>query len=91
MNLLGMMADAEARSTAQLVEMIAAAVTVNFRPPQGEEVVTLKLSQALLNETMQEHFYKAEYDDAGTMTLYITRSGSAELGQPAEAPEVTSE
>lgn len=73
LNLLAMHADAEARSTAQLVEMIAAAVLVKLAPPQGEVVAELVISQADLDTAMREHFYEAAYDEHGTMTLRMTR------------------
>ena len=72
LNLLAMHADAEARSTAQLVEMVAAACVYKLKPPQGEEVVSLTISQADLQAAMAEHTYHAEYDEHGTMTLHLT-------------------
>lgn len=73
LNLLAVMADAEARSTAQLVEIIAAATLVKLAPPEGEAVAELVLSQADLDATMQGFFVEAQYDENGTMTLRLTR------------------
>jgi hypothetical protein len=73
LNMLAMMADAEARSTAQLVEMIAAAVLVKLAPPEGEAVAELVLTQADLNQAMQDFYSEAEYSEDGTMTLHLTR------------------
>ncbi len=76
LNLLAMHADAEARSTAQLVEMIAAACLVKLAPPKGTEVASLTISQADLQTAMAEHTYAAEYDEHGTMTLHLTAVAS---------------
>jgi hypothetical protein len=73
LNLLAMHADAEARSTAQLIEMIAAACLVKLAPPEGTAVAELVISQADLDAAMREHFYEASYDQHGAMTLRITR------------------
>jgi hypothetical protein len=73
LNLLATMADAEARSTAQLIEMVAAAVLVKLAPPEGEAVAELVISQADLDSTMQDFFVEAEYDEHGVMTLRLTR------------------
>ena len=73
LNLLAMHADAEARSTAMLVEMIAAACLLKLNPPQGEGVVSVTISQVDMDAALQEHKYHTEYDEHGTMTLHLTR------------------
>ena len=91
LNLLAVMADAEARSTATLVELMAAASLAKLTPPEGDAVVTLEISQGDLSEIAQQFYWEAEYDDAGTMKLHLTRNiDSLESGQSAPAPEVTS-
>jgi len=91
LNLLAMMADAETRSTAQLIEMIAASALVKLAPPQGTAVAELVISQADIDAAMREHYYEASYDEHGTMTLRITKLvESLETGQADTAPEVTS-
>lgn len=67
MNILAMTADAEARATAQLVEMMAVSIAVKLG------VSELELSQADVNAAMSEHKYSAGYDEHGTMTLRITK------------------
>lgn len=73
LNMLAVMADAEARSTAQLIEMVAAAALVKLDPPSGAEVRELVISQADLEAATVDFFSEASYDEHGTMTLRITR------------------
>lgn len=73
LNMLAMMADAEARSTAQLIEMIAVAVAVKLDPPGGTQVREITVTQGDIDEAMREHVYEASYDEHGAMTLRITR------------------
>lgn len=73
LNMLAMMADAEARSTASLIEMVATAALVKLDPPSGTEVRELVISQADLEAATAEFFSEASYDEKGTMTLRITR------------------
>lgn len=75
LNLLAMHADAEARSTAQLVEMMVAACLYKLAPPKEGEIASLTISQADLQAAMVEHTYAAEYDEIGTMTLHLTKVG----------------
>lgn len=75
LNMLAMLADADARATAHLVEMIAAATVMKLAPPQGEDVATVTISQADLNSVMRDHRFFAEYDSDGTMTLRLTAVG----------------
>lgn len=88
LNMLAMMADAEARSTAQLIEMVAAAALAKLAPPQGTAVAELVISQADLDVAMREHFFEATYDDNGTMTLRMTRL-IADSEEAADAPSDT--
>jgi hypothetical protein len=68
-----MMADAETRATAQLIETVTAAVLVKLAPPQGEDVAELTISQADLDEAMTQYFHQASYDEHGTMTMRVTK------------------
>jgi hypothetical protein len=90
-NMLAVMADSEARSTASLVELIAATVLFKLTPPVRDSVVEVVIAQGDIEEAMTGFFYKATYED-GTMTLRLSRDlDSLEVGQTDDATEVTSE
>lgn len=91
-NMLAMMGDAEARSTAALIEVIAAAVLVKLAPPSGNAVAELVIGQGDLSEVGTNFFWRTEYDEHGTMRLYVTRSiESLIAGQNQGSGEVTSD
>lgn len=73
LNMLAMMADAEARSTAQLVEMIAATVLAKLAPPEGTTVAELTITQADIDSAMTDFFSEASYNEQGEMCLRMTR------------------
>lgn len=88
LNLLAIMADAEARSTAMLVELVAAVAISKLAPPEGEDVRTLEITQGDINEIAQAFHWQAEYDEHGTMKLHLTRSDMNPIS--GQSPEVTS-
>jgi hypothetical protein len=91
-NILAVLGDAEARSTAMLVELVAAAALVKLNPPEGDAVVMLEIGQADLSEAGKDFFWRAEYDEHGTMRLYLTRNVDSLIAtQPSEDVEVTSD
>jgi hypothetical protein len=74
LNLLAMTADAEARATATLVEMVAAASLLKLNPPVSLiDVVDLTISQADMEELMRSHSFETSYEPDGTMTLRLRR------------------
>jgi hypothetical protein len=91
-NMLAVLADAEQRSTATLVELVAATALFKLAPPEGDEVVMVEISQGDMAEAAKEFFWRTEYDENGTMRLYLTRKlERLESGQFAVPAEVTSE
>jgi hypothetical protein len=91
MNLLAVLADSEARSTATLVEVIAATALFKLQPPAGDDVATVEIGEADIAEAMAGFFYDATYKD-GVMTLRVSRSQDCLIpAQPDAAPEVTSD
>ena len=87
-NMLAVLADAEMRSTALLVEVIAAATVFKLAPPEGDTAVQVEISQADLLEAAQTFFWKADYDEHGTMRIRVSRSA---VNLVLDQPEVTSE
>jgi hypothetical protein len=75
-NLLAVMADSEARSTASLVELIAATALFKLTPPVRDSVVEVVIGQGDIEEAMTGFFYKATYDN-GTMTIHLSRNKDA--------------
>lgn len=92
MNMLAMLADSEARSTAMLVEVIAATALFKAAPPEGDAVAELEITQGDIMDAAKDFFWRAEYDEHGTLKLRISRNvDSLETGQSEGAAEVTSE
>lgn len=97
MNLLAVMADAEARHTASLIEMVAAAVLLKTHPPaRGDDVVSVTISKADIDEAIRQFHFEARYDEHGAMTLYLTPLGAERLipeqsTEDDQSPEVTSD
>lgn len=73
LNLLAMMADAEARATANLIEMVAAASLMKLAPPEGEAIARLTITQADLDLVLQGFRYDTAYDEHGAMNIFLTR------------------
>jgi hypothetical protein len=91
-NMMAVLADAESRSTAMLVEVIAAATLFKIAPPEGDGVAEVEITQGDILDAAKDFFWKADYDEHGTMRLRISRKlESLVLGQTDSAPEVTSE
>ena len=67
-------ADAEARSTATLVELVAAATLAKTRPPQGTEVTSVEINRLDLEAVARDFRFDTSYDAEGNMTLYLTRA-----------------
>lgn len=72
LNMLAVLADAEARSTAMLVEVIAAAALFKLNPPEGDAVVELEIKQSDITEAAKDYFWMASYDEHGTMRLRLS-------------------
>lgn len=90
-NMLAVLADAESRSTAMLVEIIAATALLKTAKPDGDQVVEVEIGAADIAEAMAGFFYRATYDEHGTMRLCLSRNqDSLALAQPKLASEVTS-
>lgn len=90
-NMMAVLADAEARSTALLVEVIAATALFKAAPPEGDAVAELEITQADLENAAKDFYWRVEYDD-GTMRLRISRNvASLDSGQSVASVEVTSE
>lgn len=91
-NILACMADADARSTAMLVEVLAATALVKLNPPEGDAVVELEIKQGDLAAIGSEFVWFCDYDEHGTMKMRLSRKiESLALAQPDEGTEVTSE
>ena len=89
--MLAVLADSEARSTATLVEVMAATALFKLAPPEGEDVATIEISEGDINEAMTSFFYEASYAD-GVMTVRVSRRmASLNSGQSGDAAEVTSD
>jgi hypothetical protein len=73
LNLLAMMADSEARSTATLIELVAAAALAKLNPPTGDEATVLTISQEDFSSIAGEFTVETHYDENGTMTLRLSR------------------
>lgn len=76
-NMLAVLADSEARSTAMLVELVAATALFKLAPPQGDEVAEIEITQGDLAEAMAAYFYTASYDQDGTLKLRLSRDQDA--------------
>ena len=70
-NMLAMWADAEALSTANLIEMVAAACLMKLTPPTGEQVVSFELTQEDFDSVVRDYHFETEYQD-GTMKTLLT-------------------
>lgn len=91
-NLLAVLADSEARSTASLVELMTATALFKLTPPVRDAVVELVIGPGDIEEAMIGFFYDATYDDNGTMTLRLCRDKNRLIPeQPEGGAEVTSE
>jgi hypothetical protein len=85
------MADADARSTAMLVEVLAATALVKLNPPEGDAVVELEIKQSDLAAIGSEFVWLCDYDEHGTMKMRLSRKlENLVSGQPADDAEVTS-
>jgi hypothetical protein len=90
MNLLAVLADSEARSTATLVEVIAATTLFKLQPPAADDVATVEISEADIAEAMAGFSYDATYKD-GVMTVRVSRNQDCLIpAQPEADAEVTS-
>jgi hypothetical protein len=91
LNMLAVLADAEARSTAMLVEVIAAAALFRLNPPEGDAVVELEIKQSDVLDAAKDYFWQADYDEHGTMHLRLSRKLESLIpAQPGDGAEVTS-
>jgi hypothetical protein len=70
-NLLAVLADSEARSTAMLVEVVAAAALFKLNPPEGDAVVELEITQGDIMDAAKDYFWLATYDEHGTLKLRL--------------------
>ena len=70
---LALIAEADQRSTATLIEHIVAAVLLKTKPPQGKEVSAVTFTPADIDDLFTTHHFEAEYDGEGGMTLFLTR------------------
>ena len=69
---MAMYADADRRATAGLIEMIAAAALLKLHPPaRGDDVVTVTISPADIEEMIRTHHFEAEYR-GDEMTIILT-------------------
>lgn len=68
---LALYAEADQRATAQMIELVTAAVVLKLAPPAGEDVATVTLSAADLEAVAETHYIETSYDEAG-MTLHLT-------------------
>lgn len=84
-NMLAVLADAEARSTAMLVETMVAAALFKLNPPEGSAVVEVEITQGDILDAASGYFWKADYDEHGTLKLRLARDVES------LAAEVTSE
>lgn len=90
-NMLAVLGDAESRSTAMLVEIIAATTLFKVAPPEGDAVAEVEIGQGDIADAMAGFFYAATYDDSGVMRLRLSRSqDSLTLAQEKGQAEVTS-
>lgn len=72
---MAMYADADQRSTANMVEMLAAAILHKLNPPaRGDDVVSVTISPRDIEETIRTHHFEASYD-GDEMTLFLTPLG----------------
>jgi hypothetical protein len=90
-NMLAVLADAEARSTAMLVETLVAATLFKLNPPEGSAVVEVEITQGDVLEAASGYFWQAAYDEHGTLKLRLSRDVESLIpAQPDGEPEVTS-
>jgi hypothetical protein len=73
MEVMATWADAEARSTATLVELVAAAVLSKTNPPEGTEVTSVEISKLDLEAVARDFRFDTTYDAEGNMRLFLTR------------------
>ena len=88
MHVMATWADAEARSTAQLIEILAAAALMKLNRPTGKEIVELTLGEADLTAVLTDYHYETRYAD-GQMTILLTPL--FESPDSGQEPEVTSD
>lgn len=69
---LALIAEADRRATATMIEHIAAAALFKLAPPEEGAVATLTISISEISDLLLSHHFEAEYDDEGTMTLFLT-------------------
>lgn len=74
LNILAMTADADARATATLVEIVAAACIMKLATPTGAEPRNVTISPADLEEVTRDFIMAAEYAEDGTMSLSLIRA-----------------
>ena len=80
-NMLAVLADADARSTATLVEVIAATALVKIAPPGPNGVAEVKISEGDIEDAMTGFFYSSRYE-GGVMTIRVAWNlESLEKGQ----------
>lgn len=90
-NMLAVLADADARSTATLVEVIAATTLVKVAPPAPNGVAEVRISEGDIEDAMTGFFYSARYED-GVMVIRVAwDKASLETGQDSSGAEVTSD
>jgi hypothetical protein len=89
-HMLAVLADADARSTATLVEVIAATTLVKVAPPEPNGVREVEISEGDIQDAMTGFFYSAKYED-GVMKIRVAwDKDSLDSGQ-APSAEVTSD
>lgn len=83
-NVMAMMADAESRRDALVIEMVAAAVLLKTKPPcEGEDPPTVTITPDDLSAIVRDFDMISHYDTGGAMTITLTpRAASPESGQP---------
>jgi len=88
---LAMYASADQRSTANMIELIAATVLRKLVDPKGEAVASVSLSPDDLEATARSHYFEARYQ-GDTMTILMTEITSVDNRRDsADMSRVTSE
>lgn len=65
--------EAERAAAASLVEYVAAAIAVKLNPPVNPiDVIEITLSLEDIESVASKFHFRTTYDDAGTMTMFIT-------------------
>jgi hypothetical protein len=75
---LALIAESDRRQTAHLIEHLAARDLLKLAPPQAGAVVQLAISIGDVEAMLSTHHFEAEYDEDGTMTVFLTPLGGSE-------------